>query len=161
MNTEISNIKIRLVTEPDIETMIQHRLTYLEELQGARNEGYKLKLKKELTGYFSKNIENGNYIAVVAELEGRALSYGGMIIKQIPGDFNKPSYLEGEIMNMYTIPEARRKGISSLILKELLKISKEMGISKVALHTSKDGEKLYRKLGFTEPAYPFFELIIE
>ena len=62
---------------------------------------------------------------------------------------------------MYTIPEARRKGISSLILERLLEEAKLMGMTKVALHTSKDGEKLYRNFGFAEPHYPYLERIIE
>ncbi|NJO70356.1 MAG: GNAT family N-acetyltransferase [Bacteroidetes bacterium] len=83
-----------------------------------------------------------------------------MVIKKIPGDFNKASYLEGDILNMYTIPGLRRKGISSLILTELLKEARNMGISKVALHTSNDGEKMYRNFGFTDPVYPVLELVI-
>jgi GNAT superfamily N-acetyltransferase len=96
----------------------------------------------------------------MAEYDGAAIAFGGMVIKKIPGDFSKASYLEGDILNMYTIPEARRKGISSLILTSLLSDARKMGICKVALHTSKDGEKLYRKFGFSEPAYPVLELII-
>ena len=84
-----------------------------------------------------------------------------MIIKQIPGDFNKSSCLEGEILNMYTIPMARRQGVASLILKQLLQIAEEKGISKVALHTSKDSEKLYRRFGFSKPDYPFLERLID
>ncbi|MEN8117915.1 MAG: GNAT family N-acetyltransferase [Bacteroidota bacterium] len=161
MKIDLSEIKIRRVEEQDIETMVLYRLDYLAELQGERDENYKLKVKKELTEYFIKMISEGSYKAVVAQSGIHPLSYGGLIVKRIPGDFNKTSYLEGEIMNMYTIPEARRKGISSLILKALLQIAKESGMSKVALHTSKDGEKLYRKFGFSEPAYPFLEVLID
>ncbi|MDP2114734.1 MAG: GNAT family N-acetyltransferase, partial [Bacteroidota bacterium] len=87
-----------------------------------------------------------------------ALSFGAMVLKKIPGDFNQTSYLEGDILNMYTVPFARRKGISGMILQELLNEAHNRGISKVSLHTSKEGEKLYRKLGFTEPIYPVLEL---
>lgn len=141
--------------------MAQHRIYYLTELQGERDEQYKNQLKKELSGYFLKSIADGSFIAIVAKIEDRAISYGGMIIKQIPGDFNKSSYREGEILNMYTIPEARRQGVAALILKQLLHIAKEKGISKVSLHTSKDGEKLYRSFGFSKPEYPFLELLID
>jgi len=83
-----------------------------------------------------------------------------MILKKIPGDFNQSSYLEGDILNMYTLPEYRRNGISSRILEELLKEARTMGISKVGLHCSKDGEPLYRKFGFEDPVYPYLERII-
>lgn len=110
--------------------------------------------------YFRKSLEGGRFFALYAETEGEIFSFGGMIIKEIPGDSYKSSYIEGDILNIYTIPEARRQGISSMILERLLAEAKSMGISKVALHTSKDGEILYRKFGFSEPAYPYLELVL-
>jgi GNAT superfamily N-acetyltransferase len=59
---------------------------------------------------------------------------------------------------MYTIPSARRQGISRLILNELIANARRMGVAKLALHTSQDGEHLYRTSGFHEPIYPFLEL---
>jgi len=100
----------------------------------------------------------GSFFALQAEYEGEVIAFGAMVIKQIPGDFNQSSYLEGDILNMYTIPSARRKGISSLVLSRLIKEARQIGISKVALHTSKDGEQLYRKFGFSDPSYPYLEL---
>lgn len=38
------------------------------------------------------------------------------------------------------------------------KEAKNRGISKISLHTTKAGEKLYRKFGFKEPVYPVLEL---
>ena len=98
--------------------------------------------------------------AFLAENDTDVLSFGAMVLKKIPGDFNQSSYLEGDILNMYTIPLARRKGISGMILDQLLAEARRRGISKVALHTSKDGEKLYRKFGFNEPVYPVLELCL-
>ncbi|MBC8180245.1 GNAT family N-acetyltransferase [candidate division KSB1 bacterium] len=161
MNVDKSKIKIHRVNKNEIDTMAQHRINYLTELQGEREKKYKNQLRKELSGFFFKSISEGSFIAIVAKIEDQVIGYGGMIIKQIPGDFNKSFYLECEILNMYTIPEARRQGVASLVLKQLLQIAKEKGISKVALHTSKDGEKLYRSFGFSNPEYPFLELLIK
>ena len=161
MNVDKSKIKIHRIDKNDIDTMIQHRINYLIELQGERAEKYKNRLKKELSRFFFKSIAEGSFIAIAAKIEDQVIGYGGMIIKQIPGDFNKFSYLEGEILNMYTIPIARRQGVASLILKQLLQIAEEKGISKVALHTSKDSEKLYRSFGFSKPDYPFLDRLID
>jgi len=160
MDIEKSKISIRIIAPEDVEVLTAYRLDYLTELQGERSNEYKLKLKDELEIYFRKSIQNGSFYAILAEYNNHVISFGGMVIKQIPGDFNKATYQEGDILNMYTIPAARRQGISSMILAELLKTAKSMGISKVALHTSKDGEQLYRKFGFTDPAYPYLELNI-
>jgi len=129
-------------------------------MQGEQSEEYQLKLQKELTDYFTQALAENRFFAYLAELKGEILSFGGMVIKKIPGDFNQSSYLEGDILNMFTVPFARRKGISAMILQQLINEARNRGISKVSLHTSKDGEKLYRKFGFSEPVYPVLELCL-
>jgi len=160
MNIDKSKLKIHRIGVEEIPVLVEYRLAYLAELQGLHDETYKSKLKEELENYFRKSMEEGRFFALYAELDDTILSFGGMVIKEIPGDSNKPNYLEGDILNMYTISEARRQGISSMILTQLLTEAKAMGISKVALHTSKDGEILYRKFGFAEPIYPYLELVL-
>jgi ribosomal protein S18 acetylase RimI-like enzyme len=160
MEIDLNNVVIRHVREPDIEAMTSHRIAYLIEMQGERDETYLQLLKNQLEAYFRKSIASGTLFALVATLEEQILGYGAMVLRNIPGDLNKASYIEGDILNMYTLPYARRQGIGTLILKQLLANASSMGLSKVALHTSEDGEKLYRSFGFSEPVYPYLELIL-
>lgn len=159
--TDNKPVNIRKASEEDIRLIVEHRLFYLEELQGKIDENYKTQLREDLQKYFQEAIGKGHFVALLAESGNKVLGFGGMVLKKIPGDAHKTTCLEGDILNMYTLPQYRRKGISSLILEGLLEEAKNMGLSKVALHTSKDGEKLYRKFGFSEPAYPYLERTIE
>ena len=161
MNINPAKANIRKVEINDIGKMTEYRLAYLAELQGERSDDYKNTLRHELFSFFKMTMENGSFFALLAEYDGEILAFGGMVIKRIPGDFNQSSYIEGDILNMYTVPSARRKGISSLVLTQLLTEAGNLGISKVALHTTKDGEQLYRKFGFNDPAYPYLELVIK
>lgn len=154
-------IMIRKVETGDLPGMVVARLQYLTEMQGARPEQYVRDLQQNLRLYFEHSMREGSFFALLAEYAGEIVSYGGMVLKKIPGDFNRSTYLEGDILNMYTLPAYRRKGISTLILKQLLAEAKKLGVSKVALHCSKDGEPLYRKFGFADPVYPYLELIVE
>lgn len=158
---EIGKINIRKVETADIPAMTNARLNYLTEMQGARTQAYLLELQQNLEAFFKQTMMEGSFFALLAEYEGVIVSYGGMVLKKIPGDLNQSSYLEGDILNMYTLPEFRRKGISSRILKKLIEEAKALGVSKVALHCSKDGEPLYRKFGFEDPVYPYLELILK
>lgn len=122
------------------------------------------KIEQELYIYFKEALEQKRVFAFMAELEAegeteaQVVGFGAMVVKTIPGDFNQSVYLEGDILNMYTVPHQRRKGVSALILERLIEEARERGISKIALHTTKAGEKLYRKQGFKEPVYPVLEL---
>lgn len=160
MQIDLSKIQIREIGTSEVELLTNFRMAYLTELQGEQTEEYQQQLQKDLNLYFSQALAEKRFFAYLAELKGEILSFGAMVIKKIPGDFNQTAYLEGDILNMFTVPFARRKGISALILQQLINEAKNRGISKVSLHTSKDGEKLYRKFGFSEPVYPVLELCL-
>lgn len=160
MQIDLSKIRVREVGLGEVELLTKYRIAYLTEMQGERSEKYQQELTNELTQYFTEALAEQRFFAFLAEQDGLALSFGAMVIKKIPGDFNQSMYLEGDILNMYTVPSARRKGISALIVQELLNEAHNRGISKIALHTSQDGEKLYRKFGFSEPIFPVLELCL-
>lgn len=160
MHIDLSRITIREISANEVELLTTYRMAYLTEMQGERDEDYQQMLKSELNQYFSDALAEKRFFAFLAELNGEILSFGAMVLKKIPGDFNQSSYLEGDILNMYTVPFARRKGISAIILQHLLNEAMRREVSKVSLHTSKDGEKLYRKFGFAEPLYPVLELCL-
>lgn len=158
MNIDVSKLEINKVIPEDIPELIRYRIEYLTEMQGARNEVYLNKLESEMTGFFEKSISDGSFFGLVATIESKIIAYGGMVIRHIPGDFNNSVYCEADILNMYTIPTARKRGISRQILLRLIKEAKSMGITKLCLHTSVDGENLYRSAGFSDPSYPYLEL---
>lgn len=160
MQQDLSRIQIREIGASEVDLLTSYRMAYLTEMQGERTDEYQQKLRVELNRYFAEALAGERIFAFLAELNGEALSFGAMVLKNIPGDFNQLSYLEGDILNMYTVPFARRKGISALILQKLLVEARYRGVSKVSLHTTKEGEKLYRKFGFSEPIFPVLEICL-
>lgn len=49
---------------------------------------------------------------------------------------------------MFTYPEYRRKGISSLLLNKIIESARLKGYKAFELHATKDGEPMYLKHGF-------------
>ena len=158
MNNNSADITVRSVKKEDVDTLVKYRLEYLTELLGDAPAESKETLRKELTEFFTEAFNQGLIFAYVAEEPGNILGFGVMVLKKIPGDFSQSVYLEGDILNMYTLPFARNRGVSSLILKSLIKEAAERGVNKISLHTTKAGEKVYRKFGFDNPIYPVLEL---
>lgn len=156
----MSNLHIREIEPSDIGVLVEYRINYLKELQGESSESDSTKLKTELENYFHNMLNAKKLFGFLVQKEKDFLSFGVMIIKEIPGDFKQSTYLEGDILNMYTVPQARKQGISSIILEKLIEEAKMRGISKIALHASKDGENIYRKFRFSEPQYPYLELVL-
>jgi ribosomal protein S18 acetylase RimI-like enzyme len=160
MQINLEEIIIREIRKEDVEELVNKRIIYLLEMQGPRDETYINKLRIDLKDFFISNIQTGAFVCMVAIIKENVLAYGAMLIKNVPGDMNSTLYKEADIFNMYTIPEARKMGISKMILQKLIEKSKEQYIAKLSLHTSMDGEKLYRSFGFSEPVFPYLELAI-
>ncbi len=118
-----------------------------------------MRLKEELTKYFQIALNDNSFIGWIAELEGSAIGIGGMVIHKILGNFNFLSGIEGYILNMYTLPTYRGKGICSEILERLINEGKEIGLGKIYLHASNDGINIYRQRGFKVPTMPELEIL--
>jgi GNAT superfamily N-acetyltransferase len=55
------------------------------------------------------------------------------------------------ILNVYTDPEYRRRGIARLLMETMIDWCKREGLARVNLHASDAGRHLYESLGF-EPS---------
>ncbi|HZD60431.1 MAG TPA: GNAT family N-acetyltransferase, partial [Anaerolineae bacterium] len=107
-------------------------------------------LSKEIKEYLLQAIPSNTFIAWIAELEGKLAGTSGMAIWQVLPKYSAPSGKIGYILNMYTLPEMRGKGIGTRLLNELIGEAKSMGLDYLNLHASKEGMKMYRKAGFIE-----------
>ena len=79
-----------------------------------------------------------------------------MSIREQPGNFKNPSGRIGYLMNMYTEPSHRRRGVCSALVQRLIETGTDMGIRAFELHATEEGEPVYQKQGVVlhgEPAY--------
>jgi GNAT superfamily N-acetyltransferase len=51
---------------------------------------------------------------------------------------------------MYTLPEYRKMGVASSIVKEAIKWSRDNGFGRISLHASSQGKSVYEKFGFQQ-----------
>lgn len=78
----------------------------------------------------------------------RFVGAGGVSFFQVMPTYHNPSGRKAYIMNMYTDPEYRRKGIAYRTLDLLVKESRSKGISCISLEATDMGRPLYEKYGF-------------
>lgn len=141
--------------EKDIDTLINCRVAFLSEHYGQQTEESVNDLKLHLRQYFTEGIDK-KYICWLAKDGDEIVGIGGMTVREHPGSFRNPTGIMGYVMNMYTVPSHRRRGISTAILHRLVESGKLMGISMFELQATKLGEPVYRKYGFqlhNEPTY--------
>jgi ribosomal protein S18 acetylase RimI-like enzyme len=152
----MSAIYYRKTTIDDLQTLVDYRVEFLLDFWGEQSQDAIEALKINAESYFEKTLTDDSYVCFLALSDETIAGIGGMIIRQQPGNFKNPTGLFGYLVNMYTIPSFRRKGICSTILEMLIKEGRKRGISAFELHATKEGEPVYQKHGFkihNEPTY--------
>lgn len=159
MKIQADRVEYRRANVSDVKVLVDYRIRFLNELYHHPEDSETQVLREALQEYFSEAIPSNSFIAWLAECDGKVVGTGGMVVWQIPGRYEGlESGRAGYILNMYTIPEARRKGICTRLLKQLIREAKSLGIRYLHLHASKDGEDIYKKAGFVDPDQPELKL---
>ena len=55
---------------------------------------------------------------------------------------------QGTIVNVFTEPQWRRRGIAGLLIQEIIVWSKNQQLDRLILHASDEGRSIYEKVGF-------------
>jgi GNAT superfamily N-acetyltransferase len=162
MGVEGDRMLYRRASVDDVESLVNYRVRFLNELYGHPEDEETEILRASLREYFREAVPSGRFIAWLAERNGRIDGTSGMVIWQMPGRYGGlESGRLGYILNMYTVPEARRKGICTRLLKELIREAKALGVKYLHLHASEDGISIYRKAGFAKPNQVELRLIVK
>ena len=162
MKIEKERIVYRCVTIDDVPALVDYRVRFLNELFNHPENDETTVVRKSLLEYFTRAVPSKDFIAWVAEYDGKIVATSGMVVWQKPAIYGGvESGRLGYLLNFYAVPEARRKGIGTRLLNELIKEAKSLGLKYLHLHASKDGINIYRKAGFAEPEQPELELRLE
>lgn len=149
-------IVFTLANESHASILADFRIKFLIDFGGPQPEEAQRTLAEALQNYFKLHLSTGSYICWFAAAGDEIAGIGGMKILDYPGNFKNTGGRKGYVMNMYTRPEFRKKGICSTILNKLIQTANGMDIHSFELHATKEGEPVYIKNGFelhNEPTY--------
>lgn len=142
---EIRTRKARL---EDLEHILHHRLAMFEEM-GFGDRTVLNGVEAVSREYFCEALRAGSYIGWLAEnSSGRVVGGGGIVIAAWPGYPGEDHAKRAWILNMYTEPEARRRGVARRLMRTMIDWCKREGYAAVSLHASAYGRPLYESLGF-------------
>ena len=98
--------------------------------------------------YLANAIPNGSFRAWLAEDANRVVAGGAIIISPWPAHPYDLECRRATILNVYTQPDYRRRGIARRLMETMIAWCKQEGFARVTLHASDDGRPLYESLGF-------------
>jgi GNAT superfamily N-acetyltransferase len=146
---EGTTVIIRNAVLEDCEVLVRIRLEYLATDFGEMSEGTNRMVSEQLLPYFQANLGR-TFHAVLAEIDGNVVSTAYLALSERPANPSCPSGKIGTVLNVLTLPEHRRKGISTTVLSTLIEFSRTLGLSYLELSASEAGIGIYRRLGFEE-----------
>lgn len=145
----ISNLIFRKATPSDVEDLIRLRMAFLKEVQKPETSQLDdVTLEHALRMYFQKSVENEDFVAWLALHEGEIVATSGLCFFQIAPGFTLQDGKIAYILNIYTLPEWRGKGLGKQIFDHILQEAKNRGYKRISLHASDEGKPIYEKFGF-------------
>lgn len=141
-------VAIRTAGLADMSHILRHRRSMFEEM-GLAPAAALDQMEHVSETYLRTALADGSYLGWLGEAEhGRVVAGGGLVIAAWPGFPREAKPRRAWILNIYTDPDFRRRGIAKRITQHIVEWCRDEGFSSVSLHASEDGRPLYEALGF-------------
>lgn len=160
MNTSRENaislaagLTIRRAGESDCAVMADMRLSlFLEERGMPDTSNQRSAFTPAIAEHLAARMCDGECIAWVGEMAGEVVATGALLrFVRLPHPGN-PSGKEAYLLNMYTLPAWRGRGLASAITEAAIAFAKTDGIDRVWLEASDSATSVYECRGFTRTA---------
>ena len=133
----------------DINEIIRLRVALLKEVDEIQSEEEENKIVNATKSYLETEIANNNFVSYIAKSNEEVVSVSGVSFFKRPPYLENLQGIEAYILNMYTLPNHRNQGLARQLLKKCIKECKKRNVRRIWLHASKDGEPLYKSMGFS------------
>ena len=151
------NILFDEASKDDIKELIRLRIAYMIDDFGGISDYEKECMEKQLPDYFTRKLGN-ELIAFIAKDDHRIVSVAYLQIIEMPANSILLNGLYGEVLNVYTEPEYRGKGLCTQLIKNLIEYGKKRGLGRVDLSATKEGYPIYKKVGFFDKEHRYTDM---
>jgi GNAT superfamily N-acetyltransferase len=149
---------IRQATPDDAAIIGWHRARMFQDMGLVPDELFDSFRTKALDR-LGKALASGDYFGWLVSERGapqKIIAGAGVIIREVPpfparrknGEITIAQGRQGLIINVFTEPEWRRRGLARLLMEQIIAWSREQQLDGLVLHSSDDGRALYERLGF-------------
>ena len=138
----------RKATTDDLDILTKTRIEVLRAANGLDDNTNMSRVEKETRAYYENALANGSHTAYLVFDGDVFIGAGGISYYTVMPTFHNPTGRKAYIMNMYTRPDHRRKGIATKTLDLLIQDAKKRGVTSISLEATDLGRKLYERYGF-------------
>ena len=148
MDGTLAEITIREAAPSESAIILHHRRSMFRDMGEGTVEELD-RMAEFARPWLARALGDGSYHHWLAlDGLGRVAGGGGVLLCPWPPNPKEPCTERAVILNVYTEPEFRKRGIARQIMLTILAWVKDQGLGSVNLHASHEGRHLYQKLGF-------------
>lgn len=143
--------RLRPVGAADVPVLVRHRERMFSDLDqwDVVDPAALREVARAYRPWLLARLRAGKLAGFLAETaQGAALGSALVHLREAPP---RPRWTRGElpyVMNVYTVPEARGRGVATGLLEEILHWCRARGFPRVTLNASDMGRGVYERLGF-------------
>jgi GNAT superfamily N-acetyltransferase len=153
-----AGFRVRSATPSDAPVIAWHRARMFQDM-GQLPPALFEALKGRAQAYLFEALARGEYVGWLAspEREPETIVAGaGVQLRRVlphPLQLGDGGIAVGEgrhgiVLNLFTEPAWRRRGLGELLMRKILAWAQEERLERLVLHASDDGRRLYERLGF-------------
>jgi GNAT superfamily N-acetyltransferase len=146
--------QIRRATAQDADIIAWHRARMFQDMGDVSGDAFEI-LRIKARPQLEQWIDSGDYIGWIATPADSPKTIVGGAGVQLQPILPRPLDVstigegrQGTIVNVFTEPQWRRRGIACLLIREIIIWSKNEQLDRLILHASDEGRSIYKKLGF-------------
>lgn len=141
---------IRRATVADAAIIAHHRAGMFRDMGMLADDEADV-LRAASCTYLLTALADDTYLGWVVEAQQAVVAGGGVVVRPLlPRPGTPHGDEEAYVLNVYTEPEHRRRGLARCLMQEILTWCRARAITRIALHASDDGRPLYETLGFVQ-----------
>ena len=144
------NVEYRRAKLSDLDQLVSTRIEVLRAANGLENDSDMRLVEAESRRYYLDALADGRHTAYLALDGEEVVGTGGISYYRVMPTWHNPTGEKAYIMNMYTRPDCRRRGIATGMLDRLVEDAQSRGVTAIALEATQMGRALYLKYGFVQ-----------
>jgi GNAT superfamily N-acetyltransferase len=153
-----SDLILRAATIDDCAIIARQRVSMFVDMGFVKSDDAAGELHRLTVAWLAERIPRGEYVGWLAtpvhEPERVVAGAGAQLRRVLPfPKHHNEQIADGRqaiVVNVYTEPEFRRRGVARLLMTALLNWARSIQLESLVLHATADGKPLYESLGFRQ-----------
>ena len=152
-SAEKPNVTVKRLGLEDLDLLMEWRERVLRDVFELADDASIDELMANNRSYYERHLLDGSHVTVLAldaEQRDEPIGCGALCLYDEMPSPDNPTGLCAYLMNMYTVPAARKQGVAGVLVDWLVEYARKAGAGKIYLETTDDARGVYSARGFIE-----------